>query len=105
MFSVSLNTPPCTPLRSRQPTAGALLAAAHGDEPGSAVHPCVSRLDLHLHPLGLTMRKRYPTQHTRPLIHGTPTPAPRRRRRTRTGADHAANAVTPIVRDPSSKHP
>jgi hypothetical protein len=31
-----------TPSHLRQPTAGAVLAAAHGDEPGSAVHPvCV----------------------------------------------------------------
>jgi hypothetical protein len=82
-----------------------VLAAAHDDELGSAVHPCVSCLDLHLHPLGLTMHKRYPTQHTRPLIRGTPTPAPRRRRGTRAGADHTANAVAPIVRDPSSEHP
>jgi hypothetical protein len=28
-----------TPPRLCQPTAGAVLAAAHGDEPGSAVHP------------------------------------------------------------------
>jgi hypothetical protein len=67
--------------------------------------PVRARLDLHLHQLGLTMRKRYPAQHTRPLIHGTPPPASRRRRCTRAGADHAANAVAPIVRDPSSKHP
>jgi hypothetical protein len=48
MFSVALNTPLCTPSRPRQPTAGAVLAAAHGDEPGSAVHPCVPRLDRYL---------------------------------------------------------
>jgi hypothetical protein len=28
-----------TPSRLRQPTAGAVLAAAHGDEPGSAINP------------------------------------------------------------------
>jgi hypothetical protein len=37
-FLVALNTTPCTPSRTRRPTAGAALAATHGVEPGSAVN-------------------------------------------------------------------
>jgi hypothetical protein len=82
-----------TPSRLRQPTTGAVLTAAHGDEPGSAVHPMRVPSRPAPSPTGLAMRTRYPAQHTRPLRDRTPTPAPRRRRRTRAGADHAANTV------------
>jgi hypothetical protein len=91
--SVALNTSPrprrvCAN-RPRAPCSPPPMATSRAP----LCTPCVSCLDLHLHPLGLAMRTRYPAQHTRPLRDRTPTPAPRRRRRTRVGADHAANAV------------
>jgi hypothetical protein len=82
-----------TPSRLRQPTAGAVLAAAHGNEPGFAVNPVACPVSTY--PFGLlrlTLRTRYPTQHSWPLRDRAPTPPPRRRR-ARAGADHAANAV------------
>jgi hypothetical protein len=56
--------------------------------------PCVSRLDPHLHPLGLTLRTRYPTQRTTALGRA-PTPPSRCRRRARAGAGLTATSTSP----------
>jgi hypothetical protein len=56
--------------------------------------PCVSRLDPHFHPLGLTLRTRYPAQCTTALGRA-PTPPPRRRRRARGGAGLTATSTSP----------
>jgi hypothetical protein len=105
MVSAALNTAPCIPSRSRQPAAGAVLAAAHGDEPGSAIHPCVPRLGLHLTHWGSPCTSATPRN-----AHGRPSMGrPHRRRivlrRAPAGADHAADAVAFIMRAPSSKRP
>jgi hypothetical protein len=89
-----------TPSRLRQPTAGAVLAAAHGDESGSAVHPVrvpsrPTPSPSDLHPLGLTLRTRYPAPHTRPLWARAPTLPPRRRRRARADAGLTATSTSP----------
>jgi hypothetical protein len=85
-FSVALNTPPCTPTRSRHPTAGVVLAAAHGDEPGSAMHPCVPRLGLHLTHWGFPCTSATPRSahgcsslgrpHRHRVVAAAPAPAP-----------------------------
>jgi hypothetical protein len=84
-FSVTLSTPSCTPSRSHQPTAGAVLAAAHGNEPGSAVHPCVP-VSTGTSPTRLTMHKRNPRSthgrssmgrpHQHRVVAAAPVPAP-----------------------------
>jgi hypothetical protein len=72
----------------REPTAGAVLAAAHGVEPGSAVNPAATSRHgqpLHLpvatlraHCLAHAVAHAFARSRTR---EGAPTPPPRRRRR------------------------
>jgi hypothetical protein len=86
VFSVALNTTPYIPSRSRQPTAGAVLTAAHGDEPGSAMHPCVPRPGLHFTHWGSPCTSATPRNaHGRPsmgrphqhrVVAAAPAPAP-----------------------------
>jgi hypothetical protein len=82
-----------TPSCLRQPTAGVVLAAADGDEPGSAVHPVRVPSRPTPSPPGARRAHTLPRAAHTALRDRTPTPAPRRRRRTRAGADHTANAV------------
>jgi hypothetical protein len=94
-----------TPSRLREPTEGAMLAAAHGDEPGSTVNPVACPVSTNPFTYWGSPCARATPRSTRPLWDRAPTPPLRRRRRARASADHAANAVAPFVRDPSSKQP
>jgi hypothetical protein len=89
--------PPAEPrARTREPTAGAVLAATHGVDPGSAAFPAATPLSRPTPSLAVvvTLRARSPAHaiarvSRAPHWFRSPTPSPRRRRRA-----HACDGLT-----------